>query len=349
MSKRAAPITMSTSKRGKLDPMVVGVMEALDGASCLNETCKAMLRAACPFSLGLPAKKRQESHKDVVNMIGEVLASSANQLESAIAAIDSKIADLEGKKLELCQVAQDKMSESRGMTKAVTEKQQEAAAASLAAVAADEIFRQCMETQREGDKQAIALNDEKFRLENAIEQHLKPVQLEELEESVAEKHAQALLALNERLTLDEALLASMPKACVKAKSSRGVFDVMVLDALAESLHTQLASLVEQVAAEAPGVTQRSEALTEALQAVEATAEARRCRAEALEAARAAEKEQRAQVTAAETQVLTMEVEIEKAGKDRSSATSALEEFKAWPLECFHMLKDKAPVAEAAGA
>ena len=61
----------------------------------------------------------------------------------------------------------------------------------------------------------------------------------------------------------------------------------------------------------------------------------------------AEKEQQAQLQAAEMAVLKTEVEIEKARKQRESAIAALEEFKAWPLECFNVLKDKAAAVEAA--
>lgn len=349
MSKRSALQTTSSAKRAKLDPMVVGVMDALEASADLNPTCKAMLRAACPLSLGLPADKRHESHNDVVSMIDEVLTSSARNLEFAVGAVEDKTAALETKKCELAQTVQGEESQLNSLIEAVKAAQQEAEAASLVATKADEVFRQCLEAQREGDKDANVLNEEQVCLKNATEQHLKPVQFEELEEPVAQKHAQVLQSLTQRLTLDEALIASLPKACTKVKSSRGVFDVMVLDAFAEILGSQLASIDEKLQAELPGVAARAEALAEALRGVEATAEAHKGNADALRAALAAEKEQRTVVAVAEAAVLASEVEIAKVGKDHSSASSAFEDFKTWPLECFYMLKNKVSVAEAAGA
>jgi len=323
--------------------MVAAVMDALDGAEGITVECRAMLKAACQMALGFPKEERHATQQSVVGMIGEVLGGSASRLEAAESALALRIAGLEAKKVELEAAAQLAEDSARAADEALELRGSEAESASIAASEADEICRQRAETQKEGDKHVSVLEKEKVDLEKILEQHLAPVQLGD--ESA--EHAGALQVLGESLGLEEALLVSLPKACMKPKASRGSFDEMVLESLADVLRSNAVRLQEKIEAEGPGIRARAEAVSEAACAKDAKAEVQQQCNTALQAALATKETCQSSLQEAKTAVLFAEVEIEKASKERDIAQAAVRDFTDGPLSCFSELKHKVAATETA--
>jgi len=349
MAKRAAVQIGAVAKRTKVDPMMAGVMEAVDSAKGLNDICRSMLRAACPLALGLVAEKRHDAHRDVVSMIGEVLAGSVEDLENTVTVAKSRIVEVEAKKCDLERAVEVLTTELNSGTEALQAAKRELEVASVASAAVDKVFKESLEAQKKCEKETEIIRAEKSRLESVIKNHLEPVQLEDLDEPTSKKHAQALLGLAQWMDLDEAMLAALPKVVTRAKANRGAFDVMALDALAEALRLRLSSVEERLKQVAPGVDACAEALAEAARGVEAASGTKSVREAAVAAAATVEAERRRQLHGSETAVRMASAEVKTTLKESETAGSALDEFKAWPLECFKMLRDKVAVADAAGA
>lgn len=282
-------------------------------------------------------------------MIGDTLAASLKQLELMSGDAEKRVVELGVKQSELSDALSGEEAKLGEAVEAVKIRQQELQAVALASFAAEDSFRQRAEDQRIGDAPVKVLSDEKTRLEAAVELHLKPVQQEELPEDAMRKHAQFLQVLAQSLSLDEALVVSVPMACSKVKSSRCAFDEMVLSTLTEGLRSRLATIDEQLLAAAPGLAARAEARAVALQGVKDTSEAQTNHAAMMKVVLEDETRLQMQLDAAKTALLTLEVQIEKAEKERFASRAAVEDFKVWPLGCFTVLKDNGSAAENAGA
>jgi len=350
MSRKQALAPQATAtKRAKVDPMVVGVMEAIEKANGLNDSCKAMLQAACPLALALPPNKRHNLHRDVVDMIGDTLETSMKKLETSVGVADVQVTDLEMNQSGLTNVLRIEEEKLKVATETVQKMEQEVMASVSASKSAEDSLSQRLQEQMDCDQRAKVLAAEKVSLESAVEHHLKPIQQEEIQGAEAQKHAQALHLLAESLALDEALLVSVPQACVKSKTSRGAFDVMVLDALGEAFRTHLATIEEQLSAQATMVTARAAAVADALCGVNVATAARTSHSAMVKEAVETETAQSVRVAEASTALLSLEVDIEKAKLLRDASIAAVDEFKTWPLECFTMLKGNDLAVEAGGA
>ena len=144
---------------------------------------------------------------DVLKNKADAVEAATKQIEGIATIVESKITELEAKKREVRQAVLIKEAE---LKIGVTSKQR-------------------LEVQEQGNIDTNALKVERSRFETAIKDRLEPVQLEELEDAVAKKHAHSLQDIARKLSLDEALLASLPKAVTTANPIRKV--VNMLDAL----------------------------------------------------------------------------------------------------------------------
>ena len=144
---------------------------------------------------------------DVLKNKADAVEAATKQIEGIATIVESKITELEAKKREVRQAVLIKEAE---LKIGVTSKQR-------------------LEVQEQGNIDTNALKVERTRFETVIKDRLEPVQLEELEDAVAKKHAHSLQDIARKLSLDEALLASLPKAVTTANPIRKV--VNMLDAL----------------------------------------------------------------------------------------------------------------------
>lgn len=115
---------------------------------------------------------------------------------------------------------------------------------------------------------------------------------------------------------------------------------MVLDALANDLRENLASLQEKMDAAASARNVIARTISEAASAKDTKSKSKERSEAELQMALSAKRKCLLSLEDANTAVLFAEVEIEKARKERGLAQTALQEFKAGPLECFNTLKQK---------
>merc|ERR1711865_383181 len=184
----------------------------------------------------------------------------------------------------------------------------------------------------------------KRRLEVDFSEHLNLVQTTDLDAAAARTHAAALSSLAKELGLDETFKTSLPKTVKTARSARTAFDNMVLHMLEQSLTERIAKLAVNIEVELPGANARAESVSTALREAEAAAAVVSSKVARLSEATDSQNECSATLEASREEKMKCEVEIDRCLEAQQTAQSAVDEFKAWPMECFTLLK--APVASA---
>jgi len=329
------------AKKPRGDPNLVGVREAIERAD-LPDNCRQMFLACFAKALGTPAVGAAQSA--VVDMIGKVIGGVEGGLRAALDAQVTAVQSAEG---------------------AHGEAQSRAEAAAAAAAAASEASKAATVTLAETTK---AMGDARARADEArAAQRKLDADLVKLTEKKAEKTAavealsadagdgtaaqyEALLPHMEDAGMDESLRCALPAACKKIVSERTSFDIMVLESAGQCLKDQVASLANLVAEATQAAEQGAATAQEAEGQHSAATEAQRAQAARLVEVQAAQKEAEAAAATAAKEATAATPQLEAAIKARDERAAELENFVAYNVGCFELLRDaKLETASAAAA
>jgi len=328
------------AKKPRGDPNLAGVREAIERAD-LPDNCRQMFLACFAKALGTPAVGAAQSA--VVGMIGKLVEGVEGGLRAALEAQAAAVQAAEGAKAEF---------------------QARAEAAAAAAAAAGEASSAATATLAETTK---AMGDARVRAEEArAAQRKHDADLARLTEKKAEKAAavdalsadagdgtaaqyEALLPHMEDAGMDESLRCALPAACRKAVSERTSFDIMVLESAGQCLKDHVASLAKLVAEATQAAEQGAAAAQEAEEQHSAATEAQRAQAARLIEVQAAQKEAEAAAATAAGEATAAAPQFEAAIKSRDERAAELENFVAYNVGCFQLLRDAKPETTSAAA
>lgn len=339
-SKRASVQVGDASKRAKTNPTINCVMEAIDSAEGLNDSCKAMLKVACPLAFNVPSDERNEIQLDVVAMIGEVMKSTETRLQASIEMELANVTGANEKHDKLIQASKLCDEELRVATLKTETLQQELEAASQETKSAETSLAESIGLQVTGDKQHELAKSERVRLQSMI---LKFIKRENADCDVD------LDSFAKSLDLDESLTIALPKACAKELDARTAFDGMVVDEFQKILDSRIADLNKQIDEEAPNVESRAAVVEAAKQVVTTKKEFQQTKSAEHSAAVEAQEKCKAAAESSQEELLHGEISNEKAIKACEIEKAKLEKFKEWPLLCFETLRDRPSKANIAGA
>lgn len=339
-SKRASVQANDLAKRVKTDPMVDGVMEAIDNADGLNDSCKTMLKLACPLAFSVPSDERNEIQHDVVEMIGEIIKNSQTSLQTSIDHELAKVAAANEQQDKLIQALKMHEEELRIATSRVETLQREMDAAIADTKSAEASLAEGTQLQASGDKQYELLKSERLRLQAMISRFIK-------RENVDCDVNLDLFAKS--LNLDESLTIALPKACAKELDVRTAFDSMVVDEFQTILDSQIADLSKQIDDETPHVESRARVVEENSQIVSTKTRLQQLKSAEHAAAVNTQKKCDTAVQSSQEAILHGEISGEKATKACEFVKARLDKFQEWPLQCFEVLRDRPSKANIAGA
>jgi len=325
-------------KKPKLDPNVVGVVDAIRQAE-LPEECRAMLIAMAPSCFSTPVNKRHESQAVVASWIEQVLNGVRAKLQDALDEAETEAAGEERTKEGLnASVADAKAALSAG-EETIAVKEASLAEAAQAVKLAEAAVRDAQEAQKQGEARLVEASKEKEALEAALKDDIQFLKDEEgfQAEQAAQRLEASLAPIAQRLGLEASLALALPAVCSRPPAERGPFDQKVLEQLEASIGGRLAELEGELQASASATGEHAAAITVAQDRVQAAEEERRVAAAEREEAEA----QRGQLAASLTEA---EAAAEAFTKGRGSATEAREEkaaalqnFTGYNIECFNLL------------
>ena len=334
-----AQVAEPAAKKAKADPHLAGVVEALEKAADLPDSCRKMLLACIPHCFSAPPEERHVSQAEATRMIGEVIQGVESALCKAADDQSARVVEVEASKSGLQAAltqAEAALAAAEEEIQAKTTTLEEATAAVQSAKTS---VRDAEEAQRAGDAELLQAQQSKAALEKGIESDLRAI-VEGLGEP--EEHFQALLPLLSGLGLDESLMSALPSTCKKTAADRGSFDAMVLEQLGARLKEQAVSLAGVVEEATPAAQARAFAVEAAQAELQKAEEAEKRAVEALEVARAGQQAAAAGAAAAKEKVDAFEPEYTQATQERDAKAGALENFRLYNVACFEQLRDQAP-------
>eukprot|EP00928_Gymnodinium_smaydae_P017918 TRINITY_DN16837_c0_g1_i2.p1 TRINITY_DN16837_c0_g1~~TRINITY_DN16837_c0_g1_i2.p1 ORF type:complete len:400 (+),score=98.86 TRINITY_DN16837_c0_g1_i2:67-1200(+) len=361
---KASPSKASPSKAAKVSKAAAAskrntlldpVLEVIEQAEDLTDSCRQMLLAVAPHCLSTPADERHASLVRAVAMIGEVVEGARSKLQSSIDTETAKVGEVEAAKAKL----DSNVQQAEGVVSAAVEvvKAKQAALADAQKTTSEKraILDDAKATQQKEDATLDAARKDKEEYEVAFNEQFKVLRDEELEFAKANVLQDALLKYAQGINVDTSLLTSLPTACTKPASQRGAFDTMVFQELEKELAEHLRKLTETITNAAPAAAKRAETVAAAKSALDVAEKAQQLAAEELAAAEASQSERASVLAAAKQEAQAFVPEYEKATKVRDERVTALAQFEKLTLACFVELRDRVakketppePAAEAA--
>jgi len=172
--------------------------------------------------------------------------------------------------------------------------------------------------------------------------------------SQTKKQSDKVVALAKQLAgVDESLLKAMPSSCLKKSDARSQFDSMVLETLAKNFTEHVASLTATLEGAKVGFAERAATVQAAQTALEEAKAKQQAAATDVSTSQAAHREAQAALAAAEASLREFEPTLVAAERHASEQKEVLDNFVAWNVSCFEMLRDNKrkpePVEEAAPA
>jgi chromosome segregation ATPase len=342
-NKRAsAGVCASPKKRGRVDPMLSGIIATLQGAEDLSEQCREMLIAMAAPSLTTVKSERVHMQQLGVTMIEEMLQDQQKKLIEAAAVAKKELSELEGSKNTLVQnleAAKSTLEEKRAAFIAAHTTREDGKAA---VKSAEDALAEAIAAQKQGDANHAKLEKEKAAIESAYQEHFKtPMDANE------GPHHGPLKPFIATLGLEESLTRALPSSCVKTKEQRGSFDELVLGELGKALEAKIDALGKSVAEEVSGVVERKAAITSAEAVLEAKRGAEKTASDHLEAAAAAQQEADAVVKTASEEWTTFEPRVQEATDNFNLQDTIRLDFEEGAFKDFATMRDKEPPAPAA--
>jgi len=346
-TKRSQSDVSLSAKRSKSEPMLEGVNSAIEMSKSLPAEAKTMLVKLSPASFTTPVDQRHELQTAVVGMVGDVVDEVKKYLSDELTLKTAAIADVERDRAVLFSAVAD--AEVR---KTEIESTQETCKVTLADITKTFCSKRA---ECESSKKQQQLDDERHAssvmcadfFAALMESSLKPIVEGELEQSDAEGHFKMLLPSTESLNLDSSLASALSLSCLKKLCDRSSFDSIVVQELARSFQAKLLTLQSVVAEGVPGVQARSSAVQAKERDSDEWREKQTLAAADFLAAQKVLQDACAQLCTAQSNLATFDA-THAAAKDAISRNQCeLESFLAWNVECYNMLKDRAPTPDVA--
>jgi len=334
-AKRCRKTSVSPRKMQKLANEVIGVMDGIRESQHLIPECRHMLCAGCPESLGVVRYQRHRHQHLVVKLIGHVLQETNRMLKATFDAEQSKVSCLDGKKLMLDTALLDAKTSLDSSTREYNDAQKALQIAEEGRIVAEKTLHEKKLVQAEGDKIFHAATCDKIRFEDAIKQHLVPVQNGMTDVA----HGTALAALAIELHLDESLIVGLPQICPKSLDERSGFERLMLEELQRGLHEQIAESNAVIDEEQLGVCFRAKSVQVAQRAFEDTGLV--CSQKDAECVAAKSRQAQQELACDERMrpVQAFEQEYCQVVAARDVAKRKLDAF-SYPLECYVFLRDR---------
>jgi len=326
-------------KKPKIESKFTPVVEGIQQADFLNETCRQMLLAAIPSSLGTPSNLRHDLQHTFVQMVGEALDEVEACKRRDFEEQSCKLQEVEESRAALMQAltdAQDALTNARNIVlskKTSYDDQTKALSDAQAALHKEK------EKQRTGDIASDEANSMKLALDNVIEADLKAIVAGELTIADASAHYDALAPFFGDLRLDDSLKTAMPITCVKPKAERGAFDNMVIEQLEKTFSNKASELLQRVEEAAPKKAERDAAVEAADAHVIETRALHQKAADELTIAQTSEKDTSNAVCKAQEDLNAYEPERLKAVEAKAAKGGILDNFMQNVKDYFALLRD----------
>mmetsp|Transcript_59383 Transcript_59383/g.125837 ORF Transcript_59383/g.125837 Transcript_59383/m.125837 type:complete len:375 (+) Transcript_59383:180-1304(+) len=354
-TKRAAakaPAAAPAQKKAKMDPNCRGVLEAIQMAD-LPVAVKQMLEASAPKAFETSKEDRHYTQELMVNMVGESIDGVLARLDEELAAITKQVEESKEKSAEVTKEEEKKTAAVTEALQATTDAKTVLKELSESLETAKVALRESQEAQSKGDADLNKSKEDKASTEAVLAGCFASI-CEGASDGLS-KDAENLVSFVETLTLDASLRSALPTTCSKKADVRGGFDNLVIQQTRTCLEQHLQSLSSAIESGLPAAEERASLVaSKAAEVEEATKkveEATQKLAEAesagnslaldLAAAQAASKERAAQHD-----------ELEKTLQQK---TDDVENFRAYNVACFELLKEKtaasapSPLAASAAA
>jgi len=331
-----APADKKPKTESKFTPIVEGIQQA----DFLSETCRKMLLAAIPSSLGIPSNLRHDIQHTFVQMVGEALDEVEACKRRDFEEQSSKLQEIEESRAALVQKLTDAQEALTNASNLVLSKKSSVADQAKALADAKVALHKDKETQRTGDIASAEANSMKLALDKVIEEDLKAIVAGEFAAADASAHYEALAPFFGDLSLDDSLKTAMPITCVKPKAERGAFDIMVIEQLEKTFSNKASELLQKVEEAAPKKAERDAAVEAADAHVNETKALHHEATEELTIAQTSEKVASDAVSKAQEDLNAYEPERLKAVKAKAAKSDILDNFVQNIKEYFALLRDQ---------
>lgn len=341
-TKRAqeAKVASSAAKKQKVDAKYTPIIKGIEQASGLSKSCRQMLLAAVPHSLGTPSDLRSEAHHTFVRMIGEALDDVQVKLQQAVDEQTAAVQEAENSKSSLMlKLAEEKEALAKS-DEIVQSKQSALDEKSVLLSEANAAMLEKTEAQRAGHAAFDNANKQKASLEEAIQTNWKPIYDGDCTEDDANAHFKSLESFFNELNLDDSLKTASPVTCVKPKAQRGAFDDLVIEQIQKAFTvkvTDFSGLFDEAGTKKAELDAAAEAADAIVKDADAQSQAA---ASELASAQASMQEASDAVKMAESNVAAHEQELLNVTGQKETMAAVLNEFVQYNKGNFELLKDQ---------
>lgn len=342
-TKRAAHDDGRPVKKVKVDPMVGAILEAIDLAQDLPNSCKSMLTAMVPEAFTVPADERHAYQTMFVDVVGECVRKTEEDMKIDISKEKENASALSGRKEVLVKSIED--AEKIHLDKKTIMEQQKSNLAELfRTVLENRIALSAAEQALEAATAPVAeLKKEVEACHSAI-QDLVTLR-GETEASATEAIVSKLTILATHLGVEETLSSSLPAACAKKPSDRGPFDVMVLEQFEKEVTAKAAGFQGQIQSQEANVAALAAQVETAKAKLDETTSAHHSASSLLTQAMDEEKKTRAAHSDSQAELAAFEPQFNAATEAVMEKEASLANFQTWNVASFDVLKAKTkPVA-----
>jgi hypothetical protein len=334
-------------KKPKTDSKFKPIIEGIDQACALNDSCRHMLLAAIPGSLDTPSDLRHETQHAFVKMIGQALEEVLARMQQALDDQRTKLEEFESSKSTLI----GKVTEGKDALAEADNTQQSKKSALADKAQALKDAKTALEEKKEAQRTGDIAVDEASKLKSALDQvldiDLKAIVEGEFASADAGTHYKSLEPFFVDLILDDSLKTALPITCVKPKADRGHFDIMVISELQKCFSKKQAELSQMLAEAIPRKAERDAAVEAAETHVKDAQDLQDTAAEELVSAKGLWRQAFKTVKLAEAEVAAYEPERLKVEGEKDAKAAILDNFKQYNLGCFELLRDRTskPIVE----
>jgi len=339
-TKRASIAAAPAEKKAKIESKFTPIVEGIQQADFLNDTCRQMLLAAIPSSLGTPSNLRHDLQHTFVQMVGEALDEVEACKRRDFEEHSCKLQEVEESRAALTQKLTDAQEALANASNIVLSKKSSLADQAKALSDARVALRKEKETQRTGDIASDEANNMKLALDKVIDADLKAIVAGEIAAADASVHFEALAPFFRDLSLDDSLKTAMPITCVKPKAERGAFDNMVIEQLEKTFSSKASELLQKVEEAAPKKAERDAAVEAADAHVNETQALHQKAAAELTTAQTSEKDASDAVCKAKEDLNAYEPERLKAVEAKAAKADILDKFMQNIKDYFALLRDQ---------
>eukprot|EP00429_Kryptoperidinium_foliaceum_P026133 CAMPEP_0176132578 /NCGR_PEP_ID=MMETSP0120_2-20121206/67163_1 /TAXON_ID=160619 /ORGANISM="Kryptoperidinium foliaceum, Strain CCMP 1326" /LENGTH=351 /DNA_ID=CAMNT_0017468059 /DNA_START=60 /DNA_END=1115 /DNA_ORIENTATION=- len=323
----------AAAKKPRANPNFAGVQAGIEMHSALPESVKKMLLACIPNGLGVPADERGGCQEQAVRMIGEVMEEVRMQLQRAVDAEEEKMREIEASKAELEAAVAAATSVMAGVEEEVQTKTASLEAATAASGAAKAELSEKTEANIAAGREHDAAVARLKSAEASVAEHFAPLV------AGGAGSFEALLPLLEGTNVDASLISALPSICAKAGAERGSFDAVAIEELGKALEAKVSALRGPVREGEQAAQVRVADIQAATAKAEEAAQSQAAAADDLAAAMQRKQQASDEVDKARTALGAHEPALGAADESRSKAKAALDEYVAYNILCYEVLRD----------